>query len=89
MADERTLPHKLQLSDRKFLSMTGVTEVIRFDEEQVLLRTCLGILAVQGKDLQLKMLSPQGGEVSVEGQITALFYQQGVSGGGKLRRWFG
>lgn len=89
MAEERAAPHKLQLADRKFLSMTGVTEVIRFDEEQVLLRTSLGILAVQGKNLQLKMLSPQGGEVSVEGQVTALFYQQASAGGGVLRRWFG
>ncbi len=87
MGDERAMPHKIQLTDRKHLSMTGVSEVVAFDDTQVVLRTALGVLTVHGQQLQLKMLSPQGGEVAVEGEVAALIYEQPRQGGG-LRRLF-
>ena len=75
MAEEH-LPHKLQLNERKSLTMTGVTEVVSFDESAVILQTSLGILVVQGNQLQLKNLSLEGGQVAVEGAITALVYEE-------------
>lgn len=86
---EETMPHKLNLEDRKKLSMTGVTEVISFDDTSVILRTVLGILVVQGSELQLKNLTLEGGNVAVEGQITSLAYEQVPARGGLFRRFFG
>ena len=48
---EEHLPHKLQLNERKKLTMTGVTEVVSFDETAVVLQTSLGLLIVQGQQL--------------------------------------
>ena len=70
------LPHKLTLDERQKLSMTGVTEVISFDETAVVLRTALGTLEVQGQQLKLKTLSLDGGQVAVDGHISALFYEE-------------
>ena len=70
------LPHKLQLSERKVLTMTGVTEVVSFDENAVVLQTSLGLLIVQGQQLSLKNLSLDGGQVAVEGAISALAYEE-------------
>lgn len=70
------LPHKLTLNERKNLTLTGVTEVVTFDEDGVILKTCLGTLVVQGKELKLKTLLPEGGQVSVSGRITALLYEE-------------
>ena len=75
MADEH-LPHKLQLNERKSLTMTGVTEVVSFDENAVVLQTSLGLLIVQGQQLSLKNLSLDGGQVAVEGSISALAYEE-------------
>ena len=83
------LPHKLTLNERKALTMTGVTEVVSFDENAVILRTGLGTLLVQGKDLQLKTLSIDGGQVAVDGLITALVYEEPSQTRGLLRRFFG
>ena len=77
------LPHKLQLNDRAQLTMTGVTEVVSFEETSVVLRTSLGTLVVQGRDLQLKTLSLEGGQVEVEGTVSALVYEEARQGG-----WF-
>lgn len=73
---EEHLPHKLQLNERQQLTMTGVTEVVSFDETTVVLQTGLGTLMVHGQNLQLKTLSLEGGQVAVDGQISALIYEQ-------------
>lgn len=87
--EEITMPHKLVLSERKQLTMSGVSEVMSFDDTAVVLRTALGVLTVQGKDLQLKNLSLDGGNVAVEGDIGALYYEEPRQPGGWLRRLFG
>ena len=90
MAEEKLqLPHKLTLNERKNLTMTGVTEVISFDENAVILRTGLGTLVVQGQGLQLKTLSTDGGQVAVTGTVTALIYEEPRPAGGWVRRLFG
>ena len=86
---EDQFPHKLTLNERKQLTVTGVTEVISFDETAVIARTQLGTLVVQGKDLQLKTLSLEGGQVEVDGNISALAYAEPRQSGSWLGRLFG
>ena len=86
--EEQVLPHKLSLDQRKSLTMTGVNEVVSFDENTVVLKTGLGMLVVQGQQLQLKTLTLDGGNVAVEGEISSLSYEQ-VRQGGWLGRLLG
>ena len=84
---EDQFPHKLTLNERKHLTMTGVTEVVSFDETAVVLQTGLGLLRVQGQDLKLKTLSLEGGQVAVEGSISALGYEEPRESGLWQRLW--
>ena len=89
MAQEKPqLPHKLTLNQRKALTMDGVTEVVSFDDTAVVLRTAMGMLTVHGDDLQLKTLSLEGGQVAVEGTVSALIYEEPRQAGW-LRRLLG
>ncbi len=81
------IPHKLTLHDRKNLTMNGVTEIVSFDDEVIILKTSLGRLVVQGQQLQLKNLSLDGGQVAVDGKICALTYEE-LRQGGRLRHLF-
>jgi len=83
------LPHKLTLNERNYLTITGVTEVLSFDATAVIARTESGTLVVQGKDLQLKTLVPEGGQVAVEGRISALIYEEPRPAGNLWRRLMG
>lgn len=76
MEDALTMPHRLTLAERKNLTLTGAVEVISFDENAVVVKTELGQLTVHGKNLQLKNLSPDNGQLAVEGQIGALLYEE-------------
>jgi len=86
MTEER-FPHKLTLNERKNLTMTGVTEVVSFEESAVVLKTGLGVLTVHGQELKLKTLSLEGGQVAVDGHICALVYEEPREGGLWQRLW--
>lgn len=79
---EEHLPHKLQLNERRQLTMNGVTEVVSFEDTAVVLQTSLGTLIVQGQQLQLKTLSLDGGQVAVDGHISLLAYEEPKQRGG-------
>lgn len=76
MSEQFGTPHKLVLNERKVLTVTGVTEVVSFDDSSVVLHTALGTLLIQGQELQLKTLSLEGGQVAVDGTISALLYEE-------------
>ena len=76
-------PGKLVLDARKKLTLTGATEVVRFDEELVELNTDLGPLLIEGTGLKLKRLSLEEGTIIVEGDLSALRYESG----GRKRGW--
>ena len=82
---EGQLPHKLQLNERRNLTMNGVTEVVSFEETAVVLQTSLGTLIVQGEGLQLKTLTLEGGQVAGDGHICALIYEEPRQSGGWRR----
>ena len=79
MAEERkttSMPHNLVLEDRRMLTVSGVSDVDSFDEETVVVFTDLGELTVRGSDLHINRLSVDVGELTVEGNITALIYSE-------------
>ena len=86
MTEER-FGHKLTVNERKSLTMTGVTEVLRFEDTAVVLKTPLGTAVIQGQDLKLKTLSLEGGQMAVEGHICGISYEEPREGGLWQRLW--
>ncbi len=66
----------LRMEGRQKLTVTGATEVVRFDEELVELNTGLGRLRIDGRDLKLKCLSLDTGTLVVEGELVGLAYEE-------------
>ena len=76
MAYENIKPeHHLVLEQRERLVISGVEEVARFDEETIVLTTSMGDLEIQGEGLHIEKLSLEGGELHVDGSVTALIYE--------------
>ena len=73
--------HRLTMAERKDLTLTGVSQVMSFEEDAVLLRTDLGDLRIYGSGLQLKDLTLEGGQAALSGQISALIYEEPREGG--------
>lgn len=62
------------LEGRERLSITGVTDVISFDEGEVLAETVLGLLMTSGEELHVERLSLEVGELVLTGKIDGLEY---------------
>lgn len=50
-------PHKLELLNREKGSVTGIQDVVSFDENQMILDTNMGLLTVRGKALHVSRLT--------------------------------
>ena len=56
------------------LSISGVLDVLSFDDQVVIVETELGLLTVKGENLRINKLSIDTSEVIVEGDISSLTY---------------
>lgn len=66
----------LILENRGKLSISGVLDVLSFDDQVVIVETELGLLTVKGENIRINKLSIDTSEVIVEGDISSLAYTE-------------
>lgn len=66
----------LILENRERLTITGVVDVLSFDDQIVIVETGLGLLTIKGDDLRINKLSIDSSEVIVEGEVYNLGYSE-------------
>lgn len=64
------------LENREKLTITGVLDVLSFDDQIVILETELGLLTIKGENLRINKLSLDSEEVIIEGEIINLGYTE-------------
>ncbi len=81
MEDRKNLPQNnaniiqnLILENREKLTVTGVEDVLSFDDQIVIIDTQLGLLTIKGDDLRINKLNLDSSEVVIEGEIFNLGY---------------
>ena len=71
-----TVIQNLVLENREKLSISGVLDVLSFDDQVVIVETELGLLNVKGDNLRINKLSLDTSEVVVEGEIYSMVYSE-------------
>ena len=76
MADiiKPSVAHELVMKDRKSLRLTGVSEVLSFDDLSVTLKTVCGELTVDGEGLRISSLDTVNGILIIDGNVSSLSY---------------
>ena len=78
MNDNKSVPpvtrHEFCVKDRRMMTVSGVKEILSFDEQSVRMLTVSGDLAVEGEGLRVKVLDVERGCVSLEGRIDGVAY---------------
>ena len=64
------------LENREKLTLSGVLDVLSFDDQVVILETELGLLTVKGQNLKITKLSLDTADVIIEGDIINLAYSE-------------
>ena len=71
-----TSSHSISISERKTINITGVKKIDSFDNEEFLLETTMGYLAIKGEGLEIIKLDTYQGNVSIKGKINSLNYME-------------
>ena len=72
MQDEKSFRHNLIMENREKLSVTGVLNVISFDEDMIVAETEMGILVIKGEYLNMNSLSLEKGEIDIDGTVYSI-----------------
>jgi sporulation protein YabP len=81
-----SMPHGLTLQDRSRMSLSGIKDVVNFDDSQVILNTDLGTLTIRGEQIHVDQLNLDTGDLSLTGRIEALEYDDILRHGSFLGR---
>ena len=69
--------HRIEMSGRERLTVTGVEDVDSFDDDRVIAYTVEGIMTVKGADMHINRLNIENGELEIEGSIDSITYEDG------------
>ena len=76
MSSMTNVIQNIVLENREKLNITGVLDVLSFDDQIVILETELGLLTVKGENLRINKLSLDTSEVTIDGAIYQLAYSE-------------
>lgn len=76
MSSMTNVIQNIVLENREKLNITGVLDVLSFDDQIVILETELGLLTVKGENLRINKLSLDTSEVTIDGTIYQLAYSE-------------
>ena len=77
MAEDRRGNHEIAIKNRETLDVTGVLEVLAFDEESVMMETSCGLLMIKGQGIHMGKLDLTSGDVSIQGMVDSITYSDG------------
>ena len=75
--------HKMVLAGRRTCNLTGISEVLSFDVNEIILETDMGMLMIKGSELHVNRLTLEKGEVDIEGRVDSFTYSEQTSLGAK------
>ncbi len=93
MAETNITEHFLKLDNRQKGTIAGVTDVISFDEKEILLKTKAGTMTIRGSALTLTRLDLDHGETDIQGKVDGIWYSKDQPKAKKqikatVRRWW-
>ncbi len=73
-AENISYNHGISINERKLVYLTGVVKIESFDDEEFLLETNMGYLAIKGSGLEIVRLDTKDGTLSIKGNVDNLSY---------------
>ena len=80
MDKENNYNHSINILERKNILVTGVKKIESFDDQEFLMDTVMGMLALKGEGLELLKLDTMQGSVSIKGLLKSFGYVDDIKG---------
>ncbi len=68
--------HRVVMEGRQKVEVTGVRDLLVFDETEVIMETSEGMLSIRGSDLHMSNLNLDQGLIGLAGEIEELLYDE-------------
>ena len=66
--------HSVIIDNREKLNISGISDVLSFDDETLILKSVLGKITVKGENLRITSFDNEIGDLISEGKIHAVVY---------------
>ena len=76
MADKILSAHSVTMENRKNVNITGVLQVVSYDEYKIVIKTDYGKLTISGRNLVAGEISTTGKNLQLTGEIDFLQYSR-------------
>lgn len=80
--------HQISLKNRESMEISGVTDVISFDEQSIVLSTLCGNMVIDGLSLHIHVLTLEQGVVTLDGKIDSVTYYEKATAETEGKRGF-
>lgn len=67
------------LENREKLNISGVLDVLSFDDQLIVVETELGLLTIKGENLKINKLNIDTSDITLDGYISSLLYSNSDS----------
>ncbi len=88
MSEKTLLDHTLFLENRSKMTVTGVLQVVAYDEFHIILKTDCGRLIIQGRNLVAGEISSSRNTLKLTGDIQTFVYKGAGDKDGLFSRIF-
>lgn len=68
---------EIKLIDRNLITLSGISKIVSFDDEEFLMESNMGNIRLLGEALELLKLDTNDGNVKIKGKINSLSYVDG------------
>lgn len=66
--------HEVRLLSREKMNISGIREILNFDDSSVNLKTVCGDMCIEGAELHITVLNIEKGEIEMNGKISSVYY---------------
>jgi sporulation protein YabP len=83
MEEKSFKEQNIVIQNREKTVVTGVEDILSFDDELVIMQTNLGMLTIKGQELKMNKLNLDNSELIIEGKTCAIAYSDAIDGNKK------
>ena len=69
--------NNIVIENRESVTISGVTDVLSFDDQIIIVETNLGLLTIKGENLKINKLNIDTSDFSLNGEISSVSYSEG------------
>lgn len=75
-AQNEKIAHDVSITARRHMDISGVKEVISFDDSSIVLLTVCGEMNIEGSGIKIAVLDTDRGIVTLDGRIDSVWYAE-------------